>query len=846
MRLQIVRFRGRGGRVARAVALAAALVATGCAANRAFRQGELATRSGDLDQAVAYYRTAVQAAPDNPNYKIALQRAMLAASRVHLERAREFEMNDQLEAARSEYRLASEYDPQNGFATAMVAALDQRIRARIEAARPRPLDQLREQARAASPLPLLNPATDRVNPHFQGTRVGDVLNTIATASGINVTSDRDAQALIDRATTIQIDDLSVEQALNIVLSMNQLSYKVINERSIFVFQDTVQKHAQFDDQVVQIFYVANADVTELAQLLSAVVRFTGIAIQPVISPNPKMNTITVRATPAIVQIVERIIQQNDKPHAEIVFDVEILEVDRERVKEYGLNLTDYAIGGIFSPVVAPGATTTTTPGTTTNGTTPGTSTTTGASTAPSAVQSPPPFNLNTVSRGVSTTDFYLAVPAAVVRFLETDSNTRLIAKPQVRGADGTRITVNLGQQVPIVSTSYTPIATGGAGVNPLNSFNLKDVGINIEMTPRVTAEGDITVDLMVESSTQGPDQNIAGTNYPTFGTRRVTTRLRLRDGESNLLAGLLREDERNGITGAPGAVRVPVLRQLFSSNSRRVQQTDLVMLLTPHIIRTSEITATDLQPIYIGSQQNLGLGGPPPLIGPVEPAPAPAPAPPAAPAAPGLTPNTIPPGVTVAPPPGSTPVPGTVVVPPATPPPAAAAPPAPVAPAPFVPPAAVAPAPAAPPPPVEPVVPGSPTVGAAQIIATPPGTTFRVGGGPYTVPISVVNASRLSTVSITVLFDPAILSVRSIQEGSFMRSGGVNATFASQQAPGRVDITIARAADATGASGTGLLGAILFDAIAPGTAQLTISGAATGPGNASMGLQFSPATVTVQ
>ncbi len=310
--------------------LGIALLAAGCTASKALRMGDEATKAGDFDQAVAYYRTAVQSAPDNPNYKIALQRAMLAASRVHLDRAREFEKNDQLEAARSEYKLTSEYDPQNAFASAMVATLDQRIRNRIEASRPRPLDQLREQARAAAPLPLLNPSTDRVSLHFTNTRVGDVLNTIANASGINVTFD--AQANINGPITIQIDDLSVDQALNMVLSMSQNSYKVINQRSVFIFPDTLQKHGVYDDQVVQIFYVANADVTELAQLLSQIVRFNGIAIQPVISANARTNTITARATPSVMQIIERIIQQNDKPRAEIVFDIEILEVDRERVK----------------------------------------------------------------------------------------------------------------------------------------------------------------------------------------------------------------------------------------------------------------------------------------------------------------------------------------------------------------------------------------------------------------------------------------------------------------------------------------------------------------------------------
>jgi hypothetical protein len=229
---------------------------------------------------------------------------------------------------------------------------------------------------------------------------------------------------------------------------------------------------------------------------------------------------------------------------------------------------------------------------------------------------------------------------------------------------------------------------------------------------------------------------------------------------------------------------------------------------------------------------------------------------PQAPAAPGApTPGYIGPGgVAVATPPGSTPVPGTVLAPQPTPPappavtatpPETGAIPNPAAPATTTP-AAVAPAPPAAPAPTTPETITSPGLGSAQVIITPPGTAFRVGGGPYTVPISVVNASRLSTVTLTVTFDPALLRVRSVQEGSFMRTGGVNVSFAQQVGNGRVDITLSRGADATGAGGTGLLAAILFDPIAPGSATLSVSGSATGPGGTPMGLQFRPVTVTIQ
>jgi hypothetical protein len=137
-------------------------------------------------------------------------------------------------------------------------------------------------------------------------------------------------------------------------------------------------------------------------------------------------------------------------------------------------------------------------------------------------------------------------------------------------------------------------------------------------------------------------------------------------------------------------------------------------------------------------------------------------------------------------------------------------------------------------------------IGSAQVLISTPGTTFRVGGGPYTVPLLITDAARVSTVTLTLIFDPTKLRVRSVQEGSFLRAGGVPVTFSQQANGNRIDISLARGADTTGASGTGVLAAVLFDAIAPGAATLTLSGTATGPGGAAMGLRFTPVTVTVQ
>ncbi len=402
-----------------------------------------------------------------------------------------------------------------------------------------------------------------------------------------------------------MDNSTLEEALAQITAANQLFYKVVTPRSIIVVPDNVQKRGQFEEQVIRTFFISHADATELAQLVNTVIRVGGGQVAPMVAANKTANTITVRATTNVMAIIERLVDVNDNPRAEILVDVQILEVNKSRTKQFGLDLGDYTITTVFSPEQDPRG------GTVTGGgTTPGNGQNAGTGTALGTR----PFNVNSVSRGVNTADFYAAVPAAAVRFLESDSETRLVAKPQLRGAEGQKLTLNLGEEVPVPSTTFTPVAQGGAAFNPLTSFSYRPVGVNVEITPRVTYEGDITLELLIENSSLGDGLVVAGQSLPSFNSRKVQTRLRLRDGESNLLAGLLQEEERRSLRGFPGILRLPVVKQLFSSNDNTIGQTDIVMLLTPRIVRTHELSQQDVNPIFVGTQQNLGLVGPPPVI----------------------------------------------------------------------------------------------------------------------------------------------------------------------------------------------------------------------------------------
>jgi general secretion pathway protein D len=816
-----------------------AVFASGCTAARAFRRGHDAAQSGDWDAAVAHYTKAVQEDPDKAEYKIALERAQQSASREHISRARELEAKDQLDAALAEYRRAVELDPTNRLAAARAGELERGIRLRVEAARPRPeIEKLRAQARLQGP-PVLDPASrEPLRFRFDNSSLRDILNLIGTHSGINITYD---QAFQDRGVTVTLDGVTLEQALQQIMTSNQLFYKVINPRTIMVIPDTPAKHQQYDELAVRVFYVSHADVTELTQIINAIMRVPTMAIVPQLLPSKTANTITVRATPAVLDVIERIIRSNDKPRAEVIIDIQILEVNRTRTRELGLNLSNYGLGLLFSPEVAPGT------------------------------SAPGPFNLNTISQGVSTSDFYLTVPSAAVRFLESDSRTKQIAKPQLRGAEGQEMTLNLGEEVPILSTVFGSAVPGGFAGIPQSSFTYRPVGVNLSINPRVTFDGEIVLDLSVESSTLGGSISVGGQEAPLFGTRKVKTRLRLREGESNLLAGLLKDDQRKSLTGLPGIMRLPILRSLFGQTIDEINQTDIVMLLTPHIVRTHELTVEDLSPIFIGTQQNVGLGGPPQLIAPlpsevlgpqtpaVPPAPsitpipgAPAPGVPGPPvaAAPGVPPTTP------APPPGTSTVP-TLITPPTTPPVVVQPPGVPTLPPATTTPPATTPPPAGTVPPPAPTVPRDPTAPppaaepparpVAQVVLSIPGTEFRIAGGPYTAPLSISNVSRLSVITLTLTYNPRVLRVRTVLEGTFL-SQGARASFTPRidAAAGRVDIAITRVGDQTGVSGTGLLASLQFDAVGPGGALVQVSGVASTPEGTPIPLQFSPVAVTVR
>ena len=414
-----------------ALGLALVLIAS-CATGRAIRSGEAAANRGDWDTAVAYYRQALSREPGRIEIRVALQRAMREAATVHVARARTLEEQEQWAGAAAEYRLAAELEPSNALAINKAAEIERKMRDLREAAMPKPrTDVLREQG--VSPIPQLDPRTIVPALRFPNASVGDILRTISDLTGINVTFDQGLDTYLTRRYPIDVQNVPLEEVLNQILTANQLTFKVMNPKTIFIYQDSTQKRMQFEDQYTQTFYLSNADAPEVVQVLNALLT-TGPAVRPIITQNKSANSIVVRATAPVMKVIEGIIQANDKPRAEVLIDVEIHEVSRSRLRELGIDLSQWALGFTFSPDVAPpntGGTPNQFPG------------------------MPPPIPFNTFNDRPTGSDFYVTAPTALLRLLESDAKTRLLANPQLRGRELAQLTLQLGQDHPIPRTTFS-------------------------------------------------------------------------------------------------------------------------------------------------------------------------------------------------------------------------------------------------------------------------------------------------------------------------------------------------------------------------------------------------------
>jgi general secretion pathway protein D len=565
----------------RAWLLAGLILATaGCATSSAFRSGEKAERLQDYDLAVLEYQRALKEKPEDVQIKRSLERARLRASTDHANMARRLAGRGLYKEALDEYRMALEMNPAAPSLTDEIKELEAR---RLKGAAT--LEQAKANARERS-LPGLDLGAEARQPIglvFRGASLREAYLALGRPAGVNVTFDPSFQ---DTVVSLDLRDVGFEQALNALAAAGRTFHRVVDAKVLNVIPDTPAKRRDFEQQVVKTLFLSNADLKETIDLLRVVLSTRRVA------PVPGANALTINDTPDKVAAAERIVEIVDKRRAEVVVEVQILEVSRNRLKEYGIYITSgldaQGIEGIASGIFPD-------------------------PTATSLEDGP-------YDRGNLVVS---SLPGAVVRLLETDNSTRVLANPQLRISEGQTAQARFGDQVPVPVTTFTAIATGGIAQQPITSFEYKNVGVNIDITPRVHHDAEVTLQLKLDISSVGPP---GYQGLPTFNSRTVNSTIRLRDGEANLLAGLILDTERHGLTGLPGIASIPLIGRLFGRNKDELQQSDIVMTLTPHIVRRTEIDESDLRSFLVGGEVSPFVFEAPPAQPPLQPPPASQPA----------------------------------------------------------------------------------------------------------------------------------------------------------------------------------------------------------------------------
>jgi general secretion pathway protein D len=552
------------------MALAASLVvalASGCAMSTSIRAGERAEQLQDYDRAVIEYTNALRANPNDFNTRLALDRAKLRASQAHAARARRFAAAERYEEALVDFQLASELNPTDVQVEAGLRDARQKLRAKGASRGGRTeLEALIERARSLAPPGLDLPAGAKLPESltFSSASSRAVFRTIAQFAGMNILFD---PAFREETINADLRNMTLEDALASVTSVTRTFYRVTGQRTITIIPDTPAKRREYEDSIVQTVYLSNADLKEVIDLLRIVVdvrQITGLT---------SLNAIALQDTPEHVAAAARLIAAIDKARPEVVIDVELLEVDRTRLREFGIQIASPGSEGIS------GALDVNREGLTLQ-------------------------DLSTLTRADV---FVTGVPGIYYRLLKNDTNTRVLANPQLRTSEGVAATAKFGEEVPIPLTTFAPIATGGINQQPITSFNYRNIGVNIDITPRTHHDDDVSLTLRVElTSISGTGSGVTE-GLPTFASRQITSTIRLRDGQTNMLAGLIRDEERTVLSGVPGLSDIPVVGRLFARNRKESTQTDIILTLTPHIVRALQVTEADLAPFRLG-RSSSGAG----------------------------------------------------------------------------------------------------------------------------------------------------------------------------------------------------------------------------------------------
>jgi general secretion pathway protein D len=792
-------------------------------ANADFKQGQAAEAREDYDAAFDDYQKAFNKDQRDPRFRIALSRVRVTASSIHVTRGRKLAQAGDNQAALGEFLHAAEIDPSNEAAQQEISRIRQKQGESApvtEVGLPQPPAEAEQLQTIESPPELKPVSNEPLSLHMaEDSKV--VYQTVGKAAGVNVMFDPDYHG-----TRIDVDlnNVSLLDALRIVSVMSNTFWRPVTSNTIFVAQNTPSKRRDLDEQAVQTFYLTNAwqqnDLNDVATAIRNVM--SGAKAFPVQS----QNAIVMRGTPDELLLAQQLIDDLDKPRGEVVVDIAVLEVSKNWEKTLGMQWPS-SFGVTLQPnCAATSSCSSSTSSTSTTGTTGSTTNTV----------SPTLYSL----AHLNATDFQVTVGSATLNLLLTDNNTKVLQSPRIRATDAQKATMKIGSRIPIATGSYqTGAATALVSSLVNTQFQYQDVGVNIEMTPSVHYDHDVTLKIKIEVSAESGTETISGVTEPIISQRVIDQVIRLREGEASILGGIQNKQEAVNWTGIPGLSAIPIIKYIFGSKDHTIQDDDIVFVVVPHIVRSQELDQANLRVIDTGlGQSSIALRYGDNDNGPGTPAVVP-------------TARTMPaqrPGVGTMPAQsaieaapqmlaqlrsdmGSNSGPTTT---------AQAAVPQPNLP--------VTPAPPSPPPGARSPQAAPPPLAASASLALNVPATPMAAGATFQVPVVLNGGTDVTSIALQLHYDTAKLQLSGVVAGDILsRDGQPTGLSHVEDPPGTLVVSISRPPGTHGITGTGVVCVLTFQAKSSGESGLGITRASVvNAAQQQVSVQTGQATIVVK
>ena len=734
-------------------------------------KGQDAIEKKDYDTALDFYQQALATDPKDTGYKLQVNRTRFAAGQAHVDAGQSLRSQGKLDEAMAEFRKAFTIDPGSTIAeqeirrTSLLIERERRKQAGGEAQEKQdergltPGEQSRRDAekRAATILavPELKPISRQVTSLKMVNQPAKVLyETLGKLAGINVLFDSEYQDT--KRFSIDLSNTTLDEGLDYLALLTKTFVKPLSSNAIFITQDNVTKRRDYEEQVTRVFYLQNlTSPQELQEVMTGMRTVTDVRK---VFPINSQSAIVVRGTVDQVALAEKILLDLDKPKSEVVVDLIVMEVSRDKTRNLAMNILSSGTAGLSLPIgYSKGASSSSTTTTTSSPT------------------------LSSIAR-MGFGDWSVTMPSGLLQAMMKDSGSKVLTTPQVRATDGQKASLRLGDKYPYATGSYQS-GVGVASVSPLVStqFQFAEVGVNVDITPRIHATGEVSMQVEFEISNIRDKVDVGGLSQPVIGQRKVSHIIRVKEGELTLIGGLMQATQTKSRSGIPGLVNIPWIGKAFSTESIENINSDLLVALVPHIVRTPDVQPENVRTIATGTETIYKLS-----YAPQKDAETPKPAAPAAvkPTGLGAGPAGLP-KLLERPKPQPEQAPAT-------------------------PPAQAPPAPAA-----------APASSAA--LALKPSANEVLQNGVLTVAVTVDNASDLFSAPMRLRYDNKVLRLLEITQGSLLSSDGqaVNFTQNRDESPGVASVTLNRLPGAGGVSGSGTLLNLRFQAIQTGMSSIS-------------------------